>query len=171
MIVRELKPEDFDELVATFFTYFEEAEEDPGFGLSLLRQKPTMEEERLWFSKTLKDIDDGSVIMMVAEADSHIVGNCVVRRVKPKSPEDHRGNLGISVRKDYRGKGIGEALMKATIEKCRGKFEVIELSVLAHNRRAKRLYEKLGFRTYGTMKYALKRGGRYYADDLMYLKL
>jgi ribosomal protein S18 acetylase RimI-like enzyme len=171
MLIRELRPTDFDDFVSTFFSYFDEVKDDPSFGLALMREKPTMEEERVWFETVLKDMQEGNVVNLVAEVDSHVIGNCLVRRVKPKSPEDHRGNLGIAVKKGYRGQGIGEALMRAAIDRSRGKFEVIELAVLTDNRRAKKLYERLGFRTYGVRKYALKRGSRYFDEDLMYLKL
>jgi ribosomal protein S18 acetylase RimI-like enzyme len=171
MIIREVRPSDFDDFVSAFFSYFDEVKDDPSFGLALMREKPTMDEERVWFNTVLKDMQEGNVINMVAEVDSHVIGNCVVRRVKPKSPEDYRGNLGIAVKKGFRGQGIGETLMRAAIERSRGRFEVIELAVLSDNRGAKKLYEKFGFRTYGTRRYALKRAGRYFDEDLMMLKL
>jgi ribosomal protein S18 acetylase RimI-like enzyme len=49
----------------------------------------------------------------VAEADGRVVGMYVV--------------------KGYRGKGIGKALMRKTMEGCNGKFEVIVLEVLTTN--------------------------------------
>jgi ribosomal protein S18 acetylase RimI-like enzyme len=171
MMIRELKPTDFDDFVSTFFSYFDEVKDDPSFGLALMREKPTMDEERIWFDTVLKDMQEGNVVNVVAEVDSHVIGNCVVRRVKPNSPEDHRGSLGIAVKKGFRGRGIGEALMRAAIDRSRGRFEIIELAVVSTNQGAKQLYEKLGFTTYGTRKYALKRGGGYYDEDLMYLKL
>jgi len=171
MIIREVRQSDFDDVVATFYSFFPEVEADPGFGLALYNEKPSMEEERKWFEGALSTINEGHMIMMVAEVDSHVVGNCQVRRVRPKTPADHRGELGLCVRKEFRGQGIGEALMRATIAKARGRFDVIDLSVLTNNKGAKKLYEKLGFRTYGTRKYALKRAGRYFDEDLMILKL
>lgn len=79
--------------------------------------------------------------------------------------------MGVSIKKGFRGRGIGTALLKATLEKCRGRFEIIELTVLTNNEKAKNLYEELGFKTYGRRERALKRGGRYFADDLMSLDL
>jgi ribosomal protein S18 acetylase RimI-like enzyme len=170
MIIREVRPSDFDDIVATFYSYFDEVKADPGFGLLLQREKPTMDDERKWFDALLKEINEGNAITIVAEVRSHVIGNCMVRRTRPATPADHRATLGIAVKNGYRGRGIGEAMMKAAIEKCKGTFEVVELTVLSHNQ-AKKLYESLGFRTFGTRPYALKRGGRYFAEDLMYLKL
>jgi RimJ/RimL family protein N-acetyltransferase len=120
---------------------------------------------------TLKGIAEGNIAMVMAEVDSHVVGWCDVRRVGPKTPVDHRGVLGICLRKEYRGRGIGEALIKGVLERCRGKFEVVELTVLSGNNRAKRLYERFGFVKYGVRRGALKRAGRYFDEDLMGLKL
>jgi len=170
MIIRDVRPSDFDDVVATFYSFFPEVEADPGFGLVLYNEMPTMEEERKWFDNALAAIKEGNMIMVVAEVDSHVVGNSQLRRVRPKTPADHRGELGLCVKKEFRGRGIGEALLRATIDKARGRFDVIDLTVLSHNR-AKKLYEKLGFRIYGTRKYAVKRAGRYFDEDLMILKL
>jgi RimJ/RimL family protein N-acetyltransferase len=157
--------------VATFFSYFDEVKADPGFGLLLQREKPSIEEERKWFDTLLEEIKEGNAITIVAEVNSHVVGNCMVRRVRPNTPADHRATLGIAVKNGYRGQGIGEAMMRAAIEKCKGAFEVVELTVLSHNKGAKKLYERLGFKSFGTRPYALKRGGRYFDEYMMYLKL
>jgi len=171
MLIREVRPSDFEDIVATFFSFFPEAEADPSFGLVLYRQKPSMEDERNWFSRVMNDTQEGNRIMTVAEVDSHVIGWCDVRRVVPKSHADHRGEFGICVKKEFRGQGVGEALMRDILEKCRGRFEVIELGVFTNNQRAKKLYEKFGFKKYGTREHSVKRGGSYFAEDLMYLKL
>jgi putative acetyltransferase len=130
-----------------------------------------MEEERLWFSDLQKEVEAGNVLMTVAEVDSHAVGNCIVRRERPGSPLDHRGSLGISIRKQYRGKGIGTALLRETIERCRGKFEILELTAFATNPGARALYKRFGFMDYGYMPRAIKRAGIYIDEWFMYLKL
>jgi RimJ/RimL family protein N-acetyltransferase len=53
-------------------------------------------------------------IGLVAE-DGQIVGFCEVDRRRPRSPVSHRGDLGISVKKEYRGKGIGTILLEKMI--------------------------------------------------------
>jgi ribosomal protein S18 acetylase RimI-like enzyme len=171
MLIREVRSSDFEDVVATFLSFFPEVEADPSFGLVLYRQKPSVEDERNWFSRVMDGIQEGNTIMMVAEVNSHVIGWCDVRRVVPKSPADHRGEFGICVKKELRGQGIGEALMRAILERCRGRFEVVELGVFTNNQRAKKLYEKFGFKKYGTREYSIKRGGGYFAEDLMYLKL
>jgi RimJ/RimL family protein N-acetyltransferase len=170
-LIRELRAPDLDDFVETYYSFFPEAEADPSFGLSLTRKLPSLEDERKWFSGVLKDIEAGDVVNCVAEVDSQMIGWCDVRRMRPGSPLDHRGVLGLCVRKEFRGRGIGTALMKKTIDKCGGKFEIIELTVLTNNLQAIKLYKRFGFKTYGNLPRAVKRAGKYLDDDLMYLRL
>ena len=171
MLIRELKEADFDDMVGAYFSFYPEIEADPLFGLLPSRQRPTVEDEHKWLSDTLRDIGAGNSVIRVAEVGSHVVGWCDVRRARPGSPIDHRGVLGICVRKEFRGRGVGTALMREVLGKCRGKFEIVELSVLASNPRAFELYKRFGFREIGVLPQAVKRSGVYIDERLMYLKL
>lgn len=171
VLVREPRPSDFRDIAATNSSFYPEAEADPSFGLTLYRSVPSPKSDRRWFSKALKNMAAGNVVMRVAVADSHVIGWCDVTRRVPGSAVDHRGELGIGVRKEFRGQGIGAALMKSALEGCKGKFEIIELDVLTTNQRAIKLYKSFGFKKCGTLPSALKRAGRYFDDDFMYLKL
>jgi predicted GNAT family N-acyltransferase len=72
--------------------------------------------------------------------------------------------------KEFRGKGIGTELMRRTLDKCRGKFDVVQLGVFAINP-AKKPYECFGFKSYGHDPYNVKRDDRYFEVELMFLKL
>lgn len=171
MLIRDPKRSDFHDMVEVFFSYFPEAEADPSFGLLLYRKRPSIKDERRWFSGVLKGIRSGDVVMKVAEVDSHVVGWCDVRRVAPGTPTDHWGVLGLGIRREFRGRGIGAALMRDTLEGCRGGFEFVELAVHVNNARAIRLYEGFGFKKVGVRPNKIKRGGVYTDDQLMYLDL
>ena len=171
MLIRDLRSSDFDDMVETFYSFWPEVEADPGFGLTLSRLKPSMEDEHKWFADTLKAIEEGNAVMTVAEVGSHMVGWCDVRRVAPGGPLDHRGALGICIKKEFRGQGLGTALLNETLTKCKGKFELVTLGVLASNPRAHALYERFGFKDYGLMPGSVKRAGTYIDTHLMYLKL
>ena len=171
LLVRTVKPSDFDDIVEVYFSFFPEAAADPSFGLSLYRELPSMEEEKKWFEGALKAVEERNLLMLVAEVDSHVVGWCEVRRKTPGSPTDHRGTVGVCVKKGYRGEGVGTALLKAAIEESRGKFEALELAVLKNNKKAIDLYRRLGFKSYGTLPKAVKRAGKYFQDELMYFEL
>ncbi len=107
----------------------------------------------------------------VAEVDGSVVGTCDVDRRSARTELSHVAVLGIAIRKEFRGRGIGQNLMRKTIEACRGKFEVIVLSVFSNNYPAKTLYEKLGFKMYGQLPRGIKRGDQYIDEELMYLSL
>jgi ribosomal protein S18 acetylase RimI-like enzyme len=171
VLIREVKPSDFDDVIETFFSFFPEIDADPSFGLVLRREQPSIADEHKWFSDALNGIKAGNLVLVVAEVDSKVVGWCDVGRKYPGRPVDHRGVLGICIKKEFRDKGVGKALMKEAIEKSRGKFESIELGVFSSNLRAIRLYEKFGFKKIGHIPNAIKRAGKYFDEEVMYLEL
>ena len=78
----------------------------------------------------------------------------------------HIGTLGMGVRRDARGIGLGSALMDACLAQARGLgLEKIELEVFASNEAARALYKKKGFFEEGTRLKKRKFEGRY--DDLV----
>lgn len=170
-MIREVRRSDFKSMVETFNSFFPEAEADPSFGLLLYNKRPTMKEERKWFEGVMKRIRKGDTVMAVAEADGRAIGWCEVSRELPKTAINHRATLGICVKKEYRGMGIGKALVAKALEESKGKFEIVELTVFSHNRRAVRLYEGSGFKKYGVRRKAVKRAGKYFDEDLMMIEL
>jgi RimJ/RimL family protein N-acetyltransferase len=86
--------------------------------------------------------------------------------------EKHKGLLwGMYVRPDARTAGVGRQLVEAVIDHARHHVELIQLSVVSDNERARRLYASLGFVEYGVEKNSLKQRGRYYDEILMALDL
>ena len=170
MIIRDLKPSDFDDIVNNLYSYYEEVSENPELGLVLFNTKPSISYELEWFSNLYKGIAAGNNVAVVAEVDSHAVGLCIVHGRLPDSEISHGAELGIALRKEYRGRGIGTPLLREALERCRGKFETVELAVLTNNR-AKKLYEKFGFKIIGTRQRAIKRGNRYFDEYVMILTL
>ncbi len=95
---------------------------------------------------------DGGVI---AEWEGKPVGACWFRRFTPAHPgygflgEDVPG-IGLSVREEYRGRGIGTSLLAAALATLlRGGAATVSLSVELGNERARRLYERAGFEPVG----------------------
>jgi ribosomal protein S18 acetylase RimI-like enzyme len=60
--------------------------------------------------------------------------------------DDETPELGIALFPDYRGQGIGTALLKHLLEAAKNLYPAISLSVSPNNP-AMRLYERLGFAT------------------------
>ena len=103
----------------------------------------------------------------VALVGAKVVGWCDVRRVEMDTTP-HRGVLGIGVIPDYRGRGIGRALMERTLSEAwkRG-FTRVELTVRADNDRAAALYRRLGFADEGLQRNAFLVDGKYHDLYLM----
>ena len=73
----------------------------------------------------------------------------------------HRGAIwGVYVRPAGRGKGLGRALIGHLLAEAAGLVKQVHLTVVTDNAAAVRLYEQLGFSTYGTEPRALRAGGR-----------
>ena len=168
-IIRNTKWEDFHDLVRNFYSYYDEVKKDPTFTLTLMEKKPTLQEEAVWFASVYKSILDKERIMLVAEVDGKVVGACEVSR--GGSQQGHVGILGIAVKKEYRSMGVGQALIKGILKKSEKKFEIVVLQVFAKNSRAKHVYEKLGFKMYATLKNGIKRNGKYFDEQEMYINL
>jgi RimJ/RimL family protein N-acetyltransferase len=95
----------------------------------------------------------------VALVDGVVVGWCDVSRHE-RPAYAHSGMLGMGVVAEHRGKGIGAALMQATLERARALgFERIELTVYEGNERARALYARFGFVDEGLKRNAVKFDG------------
>ncbi|MCI0765058.1 GNAT family N-acetyltransferase [Bacillus sp. TL12] len=88
-----------------------------------------------------------------------------------KAAYKHKGHLvAMYVDHQSRGKGLAKDLIRALIEKARElEIEKINLGVVSHNEVAKKLYQSMGFTTYGIESKALKMNSIYRDDELMAL--
>jgi len=106
-------------------------------------------------------------VFLVAESGGKIVGvlNC---RGGSRRAVRHAAMLGISVDRDWRGKGIGSQLMARAIQWAKGTgiIKRIELAVFERNSVAIQIYQKFGFEVEGKRRKAIFRDGEY-LDGLM----
>ena len=134
----------------------------------LINKKATLKAQKAWLKGNMADIRRRKGVMLLAEKDGRIVGNCSASRMPWKS--DHVADIGIALSKEIRGQGVGEALMTQTIELARGRMrglEMLYLKVFDYNERAQALYKKLGFVEVGRIPKANKEGREYHDDVLM----
>ena len=116
--------------------------------------------------------NDPRSLMLVAEMEGLIIASADIASHGEKSRVMHRGELGISVRKDYWRQGIGSALMERLIAfASRAGYEQIELTVEAKNHRALGLYIKNGFMVYGTRPHGMKYPDGSYDNDYLMVKM
>ena len=86
----------------------------------------------------------------------------------------HKGLLfRMYVSANSAGKGIGRALIQAVIDRARRlpNLEQINLTVVASNERAVRLYASFGFVPFSHEERAIKYNGQYFNELTMALRL
>ncbi len=80
----------------------------------------------------------------------------------------HVFTMGVSVRRDFWGAGVGRALFERAMREARDLgAEKLELGVCDHNTRAIRMYERAGFVREGVRRRVFKNHRGKYHDDIM----
>lgn len=144
---------------------------EPMSGL-MLSKKMSHEAERRWLSARLAEIRSRETVILLVVRGDRVLGSCHMSRLPGK--HSHRANIGVALRKEIRGMGIGEAVMRRTIElgvkRLKG-VESVDLTAFAYNERALALYAKLGFKEYGRIPRSAREGEEYVDELLMRLEL
>jgi len=163
--IRSAQPSDAEAMLEYIRSVAEETE---FFVIQPDEFPPTVEAEQAWIRE---HVDHPGKLLLVAEVNGSIIGNVtfaagVFRRTR------HRGNLGISVARRWRGRGFGTALLDSLLEWATENpdIEKLCLDVFAENLRAIGLYQKLGFVEEGRRIKDIKRGVDDYVDTVMMYK-
>jgi len=108
-------------------------------------------------------------ILLVAERGGEIVGSSGMHPGGPSPRRRHVMHLGISVRADAQGQGVGSALMQAMCDIADRWIGLLrlELSVYVDNERAIALYRRFGFEIEGRARGYVLRDGAYIDAFLM----
>jgi putative acetyltransferase len=99
---------------------------------------------------------------LVACVDEEVVGHLGLETFfRPR--RRHVGEIGMAVRDDWQGRGVGTALMVAVLDLADNWFDLtrVELSVYTDNAAAVALYKKFGFEIEGTHRCYAFRNGEY----------
>lgn len=139
----------------------------------IIIKKVSLKEEKDYLKNQLKQIRKRRKIVLLAEANKKIVGSTAVSLGIGR--QEHVGSLGISVRKEYRGMGLGSYLMKEIIKlakkELKPKPKIIRLSVLPTNKPAINLYKKLGFKKVALVPKQMEYKGKLENEIIMLLDL
>ena len=121
------------------------------------------------FIKAKKDSENE--ILLIAEIEGKHIGNCSLMSVGGFRRYRHRCEVAIALCQEYCGLGIGKAMLEMllNIAKQVG-YEQAELEVIANNKSAIALYEKLGFQKYGTFPNNMKYADGSYGDAYWMMK-
>ena len=98
--------------------------------------------------------------ILVAVIDGEVVGT-IGLHTSSRPRIAHKAEIGMMVRDDWQGKGVGAAMMQAVIDLADKWLNLarIELTVFTDNELAIALYRKFGFEIEGTLrKYAFRDG-------------
>lgn len=145
--------------------------EEPMSGL-LVDKRVSLKQEEAWLSARLSEIRSRTTVILLVVRDGRVLGSCHMSKLPGK--HSHRASIGVALMKEVRGMGVGEAIMRKTIEvgarRLRG-IESVDLSAFDYNNRALALYRKLGFVEYGRIPRSAKEGDEYFDEVLMRLEL
>jgi L-phenylalanine/L-methionine N-acetyltransferase len=100
---------------------------------------------------------------LVACVEGEVVGSLGLETSPTRLRMRHVGSIGMAVRDDWQGKGIGTALMEAALDLADNwlNLERIELRVYVDNSVAVALYKRFGFEIEGTHRRLAFRNGEY----------
>jgi L-phenylalanine/L-methionine N-acetyltransferase len=98
-----------------------------------------------------KNVD--GVQSLVAVVDGEVVGS-ISLHTSSRPRVNHKGVVGMMVRDDWQGKGIGTAMMRAVVDLADKWLNLtrLELTVFTDNEPAISLYRKFGFEIEGTLR-------------------
>jgi ribosomal protein S18 acetylase RimI-like enzyme len=164
--IRSVRPGDFEAWADLQSQRYSELEHNPELGLCTEVAEPSRSDYADFFAGLQAGIHEGRMICNVADEGGRLIGHASIFPVSDHREKRHIGSLGMVVRPEYRGKGVGSELLAKTLEDSRGKFEIIELSVTATNEVAIRLYRQHGFLERGRLPRSFKRDSLY-LDELV----
>ena len=126
-------------------------------------------QEELLNEETGRDFFAGQTFCGVAEEGGKVYGMYILH---PNNVGrcGHICNASYAVARESRGRGIGEALVRHSLEQGRRSgFRVLQFNaVVAGNVQARRLYERLGFVQLGTISGGFRRKDGQYEDICPY---
>jgi len=135
------------------------------------------------FRISVKDVKESEPPFAVEQADDFTLGafdenetlvGAVSFERERREKLRHKGLIyRMYVPSTEAGKGVGRKILRAAIERARAidGLEQINLTVVATNERAKRLYESEGFISFSQEKQAIKTGAKYFDEETMVLRL
>lgn len=134
-------------------------------------EKISVKEEADFLEANIKKIKNKTGVSLVLFIDNKLAGTA--NATTNRGIREHVANLGIMLRKEFRGKGYGEMLFSKLIEETKKSIKgvrLLTLDVFANNF-AINLYKKLGFKECGRQPGGIKYKNKYVDSINMCLEL
>lgn len=162
--VRSLIESDLDML----YDYITELGNEDTFILINPQHMETYESEMKYVQNCIKKIGNDEMVKLLAFDNELLIGVADVTRLERR--QQHIGRLGITLRKEHRGDGIGRKFMELVIQKSIDilKIKQVVLGCFANNQIGLNLYKSLGFKEYGRWPKGILYQDEYIDEILMY---
>jgi RimJ/RimL family protein N-acetyltransferase len=159
--IREIQEQD----AAQFLELCDQLDRETSFMmLEPGERRTTVEEQRQRIQNLLTA---GNQTILVAESADRLVGYLAALGGRYRRNR-HSAHIVVGVLQAFTGQGLGKRLF-GELEHWARQHEIhrLELTVMAHNRRAIALYQKVGFEMEGTKRDSLFVDGRYVDEYYM----
>jgi len=113
-----------------------------------IASEPPIPRERWREGFERRRAEEYSIVLVALDGGERVIGqlDAAARRDRP-------AEIGMAVAKEWRGRGVGTALMQACVEWARALgIHKLALQVWPHNEPALRLYERFGFEREGVLR-------------------
>ncbi|MFH1894605.1 MAG: GNAT family N-acetyltransferase [Patescibacteria group bacterium] len=139
----------------------------------MMNEKVLLEEERKWLKAKLESIKKRKAVFLIAEHNNTVAGTTGIDSGIWR--QSHVGNFGITIKKGYRGIGLGtyliEEIIKLAKKELKPKPKIIRLDVFPTNKPAIRLYRKCGFKKVAKIPRQIYFKGKLHDEIIMLLYL
>ncbi|MCP4177980.1 MAG: GNAT family N-acetyltransferase [bacterium] len=119
-----------------------------------------LEEQEKWIETFSGNSDGIYEFAIELKENKTYIGTCGIQKIDQKN---RVGEIGISIKKDYWGKGFGTEAFKLLVDFCFEEVNLnkIKLDVFDFNKRGISSYKKLGFKQEGCLREEIYRFGKY----------
>lgn len=128
----------------------------------------TLDQEKAFIQE---DYDNKNGLMITCFVDGRIAGNCQIS-FRAGKKDRHRASVAIALLQEFWNLGIGTRMFEEMFQVARERGDVrqIELDFIEGNKRARGLYEKMGFRITGVKPDAIRMKDGSFVNEYMMVK-
>jgi len=137
----------------------------------ILSTKQTIENEEEFVESWIQKIKNKQGISLTAFHNDEIIGNCDLNFCQDDR-RNHVAVFGITIKEGFREEKIGSKMMECLFSLAKESgIKIVKLDVFSTNKRAQRVYEKMGFTIVGKVPKGIFRRGKYIDDIIMVKEL